>query len=92
MALKWFRDKWPNRMSEVSNLDMRRNRFSFEHYLYTAGVSEAKYIRDDNSLVRWFYKNWEVRVCYGQINVVDYSRHAGTVHWNDRSNFDVSQI
>lgn len=92
MALERFGDKWSNRMSEVADLDMRWDGVTFEDHLYAAGVSKAKHISDDHSLVSRFYKNGQVRVRNSQINVINHTRHAGAVHWNDWPDFDAGQI
>lgn len=92
MALEGFGDKWSNRMSEVSDLDMRWDGVTFENHLHAAGVSEPKHVSDDYTLIGRFYKNWQVRVCNSQINVIYYTSHAGAAHWNHRPDFDAGQI
>lgn len=92
MALKWLGHEWANSMSEVANLDMRRNGIALEYQLHAAGVAKAEHMCDDNSFGHWFDEDWQIRVRYGQINVVNDARHAGFVQWYTRSDFDASQI
>lgn len=60
VTLKRLRDKRPNNMSEVTNLDMRRDRVALENYLHAAAVSEAAYVRYDYSFIRRFNQNGQV--------------------------------